>query len=46
MKNSKMNKFTIWGLLINSFFLAIKQFIAIPDSIACFAIGVGASLLV
>jgi len=46
MRNSKMNKFIIWGLLINSFYTGIKQFTAIPDSISCFVIGVGASLLV
>lgn len=46
MKSAKMNKYMKWGLLINSFYIGIKQFIAIPDSIACFVIGVGASLLV
>jgi uncharacterized membrane protein len=46
MRNAKMNKFIIWGLLINSFYIGIKQFIAIPDSIACFVIGIGVCLLV
>lgn len=46
MKNAKMNKYIRWGLLINSFYIGIKQFIAIPDFIACFVMGVGISLLV
>lgn len=46
MKKAKMNKFIIWGLLVNSLFIGIKRFITIPDFVACFAIGIGASLLV
>ena len=46
MKSAKMNKYMRWGLLINSFYIGIKQFIAIPDSIACFVMGIGISLLV
>lgn len=46
MKKNKMNKYIKWGLLLNSLFITMKQFIAIPDDIACFVIGVGGSLLV
>ena len=46
MKNNKMNKYIIWGLLINSLSIVIKQFIEIPDVIACFATGMGLSLLI
>lgn len=45
MKNNKMNKYMVGGLLINTFFLSIKHFIEIPDSLACFAMGIGLSLL-
>lgn len=42
----KMNKFILWGLLINSLSIAIKQFIEIPDAFACFTTGMGISLLI
>lgn len=45
MKNNKMNKHMIWGLLINSFLMSIKHFIEIPDALACFGMGIGISLL-
>lgn len=46
MKKDKMNKYIRWGLLFNSLCLGIKQFIVIPDTITCFVIGMGLSLLI
>ena len=45
MKSAKMNKYMRWGLLINGFSIAIKQFIEIPDAITCFTTSMGITLL-
>lgn len=44
MKSNKMNKYIMWGLLINSIILTAKQFINIPEGIYCFGMGVGIAL--
>lgn len=44
MKNNRLNKYIIWGLLINSIILSVKQFINIPESISGFGMGLGIAL--
>lgn len=46
MKNKKINKYILWGLLTNSFPIVMKKFVEIPDSVACFGTGMGISLLI
>lgn len=46
MKPKKMNNYILLGLLINSFSMVMKQFIEIPDAMACFGTGIGISLLI
>lgn len=45
MKNNRLNKYIIWGLLINSIILSVKQFINIQDGISCFGMGIGTALV-
>lgn len=45
MKNNRLNKYIIWGLLINGILLSTKQFITIPDGIYCFSMGAGIALV-
>lgn len=44
MKNNRMNRYIIWGLLINIIIMSLKQFIKIPDAIYCFCMGAGIAL--
>lgn len=46
MKNKKINKYILWGLLINSFPIVMKKFVEIPDSVAGFGTGMGISMLI
>lgn len=42
MKDNKVNKYMVLGLLISS----IKYLVDIPDALACFSTGMGITLLI
>lgn len=44
MKNNKMNKYVILGMLINSIAISAKQLANIPDGIYGFGMGLGIGL--
>lgn len=45
MRKNKLNKYIIWGLLLNSGIRIIEMFIDMPDAVVCFVTGIGISLL-
>lgn len=44
MKNNKMSKYVILGMLINSIVISAKQLANIPDGISGFGMGLGIGL--
>ncbi len=46
MKNNKINKYIIWGSLINTITLSSKQFTEVPEGLSCFAMGAGVALMI
>ncbi|MDR7856719.1 hypothetical protein [Tissierella sp.] len=46
MRDKQMNKYIIWGLLINSITMSLKYFIEVPDGISCFGMGVGIAMII
>lgn len=46
MKNNKMNKYMMVGILINSITILAKQLTEIPGNLACFGTGLGLTLLI
>ncbi len=44
MKNNRLNKYIIVGMLINSIVISAKQLANIPDSISGFGMGIGIGL--
>ena len=45
MKNNKINKYVLWGILINAIVRITKMFVDIPDALVCFGTGLGISLI-
>ena len=45
MKKNKINKYILWGILINAIVRVTKMFVDIPDALVCFGTGLGISLI-
>lgn len=45
MKKNKINKYILWGVLINAIVRVTKMFVDIPDGLVCFGTGLGFALI-